>query len=106
MIEIITGFIAAKAGAMAGLGVIGLIVSFLLKKFVTAEAMASVGAWFEKAGYYFGKVGTVGLSHWKWTKPIWNNLIEPYIVVLVEQVARFFMGFVKGLQSDNPSTKE
>lgn len=106
MIEIITAYVASKGLAIAGVGIIGLILNFLLKRFVTEGALAAVGDYLEKGGYYVGKVCTLGLSHWRYTKPVWNNVIEPYVVLFVEKLARIIIGLVKGLQSDNPSTKE
>ena len=90
----------------AGLGIGGLLISLLMKKFVTKAFLADLGDWFEAGGYYLGKICTVGLSHWKYTKPLWNNIVEPYVVLIVKQLDRFVTGLTKGLLSDNPSAKE
>ena len=106
LLPILAKVAGVKVTTWAGLGIVGVVVSFLLKKYITASFLAVVGDTFEAGGFYFGKIVTGGLSHWRWTKPIWNNLVEPYVLVLVEQAARIFVGLSKGLQSDNPSTKE
>ena len=106
MIEVITGFFAAKGAILAGAGVIGLVLNFILKKFITERQLAAAGDWFESAGYYVGKICTAGLSHWTYTKPIWNNIVEPYVIAIVMQLNRVVTGIVKGLQSDNPSVKK
>ena len=90
----------------AGFGLVGLAINFALKKWMTADNLESVGDLFQKGGFYFGKICTLGLSHWKYTKPLWNNILEPYVILIVLQIDRLVSGIVEGLQSDNPSTKE
>jgi len=55
-----------------------------------------------KAFYWLGKVITLGLSEWKWTKKFWNTVIEPWFIDLIENsVETMVSGFVSGLRVDN-----
>ena len=48
-----------------------------------------------------GKVMTLGLSKWKFTKGIWNKTIEPWFVDLLDNfVGSAVRGFIKGLRVD------
>ncbi len=106
MFEVLTAFLVAKGTFIAGAGVLGLVLNFILKKFVTQGRLDDLGSAIEDGGYYVGKWATLGLSHWPYTKPVWNNIIEPYVVMFVKTLNQFVTGIVKGLQSDNPSTKQ
>ena len=59
-------------------------------------------SWVEKGSYWAGKVITLNLSSWKWTKGIWQKTLEPYVVDLVDNTCGAFVsGFIKGLRSDD-----
>lgn len=106
MFEIITGFLAAKGLMIAGVGVIGVALNFLLKRFMTVGRMDWIGKQIESFGYGIGVIITAGLSKWPYTSKFWNVIIEPYIVLIVLQMKNLFVGLAKGLESDNPSLKE
>ncbi len=103
--ELITGFLAAKGLVLAGAGIIGVILSFLIKKFVTQGVIDSIGVRFEQAGYGIGLLVTVGLAKWKYTKRFWNNILEPPLILVAEQFKQLVTGFIRGLRSDNPVAK-
>ncbi len=103
--ELITGFLAAKGLAIAGVGIVGIILSFLIKKFLTQGVIDSVGVKFEQIGYGMGLIVTVGLAKWKYTKKFWNNVLEPPLILVAEQLKQLVVGFIRGLRSDNPVTK-
>ncbi len=102
---LITGFLAAKGLAIAGAGIGGLILSYLLKKFVTQGVIDDVGIKIEKIGYGIGLAATLGLAKWKYTKRFWNNILEPPLILVAEQFKQLVVGFIRGLRSDNPVTK-
>ncbi len=58
--------------------------------------------WFKAAGKGIGVTITLGAASWKWTKPIWNKTIEPFIIdlILYGGIA-FFQGLILGMKSDN-----
>ncbi len=103
--ELITGFLAAKGLAIAGVGIAGFILSFLIKKFVTQGVIDNVGVKLEKVGYGVGVAATLGLAKWKYTKRFWNNVLEPPLILIAEQFKQLVTGFIRGLRSDNPLAK-
>ncbi len=103
--ELITGFLAAKGLAIAGVGIVGFILSFIIKKFVTQGVIDSIGVKFEKAGFGIGVLVTAGLAKWPYTKKFWNNVLEPPLILVAEQLKQLVVGFIRGLRSDNSVTK-
>ena len=58
-------------------------------------------SWVETGAYWAGKMLTLGMGSWKWTKGIWNKTVEPYLIDLVDNTAGAAVeGFIKGLRSD------
>ena len=89
-------FITNNAGLLAG-GTGGGIALYILKKVPNNE----ICAWVESICYTMGKVMTLGLSKWKFTKNIWNKTIEPWFVDLIDNfVGSAVRGFIKGLRAD------
>lgn len=101
----ITAFLINNGLAIAGAGIAGAAISFLIKKFVTQGVLDEIGDAAEWAGHKVGVGVTLGLAKWKYTKKLWNNVLEPPLILVVEQLKRFFVGVIKGLRSDNPITK-
>ena len=90
--------VGIKAAAYAGAGVAGIGVAWALKKIPNATIKAKVGRFM----YGLGVTVTLGLSKWKWTKGIWNKVVEPYFIDLVDNVAVTGLGkFIEGMRSDN-----
>ena len=89
-------FITNNVGLLAG-GTGGGIVLYMLKKVPNKE----ICAWVESICYTAGKVMTLGLSKWKFTKNIWNKTVEPYFIDLLDNfVGSAVRGFIKGLRVD------
>ena len=96
MFDVASGFVTNNSTMLMGGGVTGLVL-WVLKK-VPNEQIANIVS---TACYGVGKIMTGGLSHWKWTKGMWNKTIEPYFIDLVENTAGAAVnGFIKGLRSD------
>lgn len=50
-----------------------------------------------------GKGMTLGLSSWKWSKPFWNSVIEPWFIDIIENTVKAAVdGIIEGLRVDNP----
>ena len=80
---------------MGGTG--GGIVLYILKKVPNKQ----ICAWVESICYNAGKVMTLGLSKWKFSKNIWNKTVEPYFIDLLDNfVGSAVRGLIKGLRVD------
>ena len=96
-------WIIAKLGMgavqYAGMGLVGLIIAWILKRLPNDVIKAKLGAFF----YGAWVTCSLGLAKWKFTKRFWNKLIEHWFIdfidnILVNSIARF----VEGLRADNP----
>lgn len=104
MFESILAWIMNNIFAIIGVAGIGGLLGIILKKYVTGKAVDKIGALCYEAGYYIGRIVTLGLATWKYTKPVWNKIIEPYVILLLKSTLKELLcGLVKGLESDNPS---
>jgi len=100
--EVIFGFILNNIWSLFGVAGIGGLLSLLLKKYVTDEVMAGFAFLFYRLGRGIGITVTLGLAKWKWTKGVWNNILEPYVIILVRGILMNLLnGIVSGLESDN-----
>jgi len=92
------------SGAVMGLGAI---LSFSLKRWIKASQIKALGDKVQKFSYYCGRISTLGLAKWKYTKPFWNNILEGYVILILKEVlSRMIIGLIKGLESDNKSLKD
>ena len=58
-------------------------------------------SWVETGSYWAGKMITLNLGSWRFSKRIWNSTVEPYLIDLVDNTAGAAVeGFIKGLRSD------
>lgn len=105
--ELILAFLGKHLGliiTLFGFAGVGGLLNWILKRFITEKFLDKIGEGIEKVGFGLGVLATVGLSKFKYTKGIWNKVIEPYVVILLKLVAKKLIGgLVKGLESDNPS---
>jgi len=93
--------------ALIGVGSLGTILSLLLKKLVTKKLLDSIGNIINIFFYELGVICTLGLTKVKFLKGLWNNVFEPYVVILLRTTLMNILdGFIKGLESDNKDTKE
>ena len=98
MLATLTALATKKVAVYAGMGVAGGAVAFALKKVPNNVLKAKFGMFMYKAGI----VCTLGLAKWKFTKGIWNKVIEPWVVDAIDNiVANGISEFVRGLRSDN-----
>lgn len=91
IISIFTPEVLTWLGGIAGALIGGRVLKWLLEKTKIAE---HAGTW----GYNLGRLITLNLAGWKYTKKYWNKTIEPYVIIVLD---RFIGGIVKGLKSDN-----
>ena len=101
MLETILGFFT---GGNLIIGLIVVIVGYIMKKINNSwlrKFRIPVQALFRG----FGVVCTLGLSKWKWTAPVWNKTLEPFVVDLIDNVWHILegipAGFIEGLHTDN-----
>lgn len=82
-----------------GAGSIGVVVvGWVLKRIPNDSIQKKVGRAFEKIGV----ICTLGLSKWKFSAPIWNKVVEPWVIDFLENtVSAAVQGFIRGLRSDN-----
>ena len=93
--------------ALIGVTGLGAILSLLLKKLVTKKLLDSIGSFINKFFYGLGVACTLGLAKVKFLKGLWNNVFEPYVVILLRTIIiNALEGLVSGMESDNKDTKD
>lgn len=98
MISYLTATLTTKVAAYAGMGLAGMVAAYVLKKIPNAQIKAKFGLLM----YGLGVTCTLGLAKWKFTKSVWNKVIEPWIVDAIDNiVGHGIKEFVRGLRSDN-----
>lgn len=86
---------------------IGVGLNFILKKYVTSEFLEKIGTGISKFAKGLGIAVTLGLSKIPYLKILWNNTIEPYVILVLDiAIKSFLTGFIQGMETDNKSTKE
>ena len=97
MLDSVLGFLGENTGLVVG-GGSSAIVLWVLKKIPNEHICSVIETSFES----IGRVMTLGLNKWKFTKNVWNKTIEPWFIDLVDNVfGSMIRGFIKGLRSDN-----
>ena len=98
MVEWVLAKVGLNAVSYAGVGLLGLAVAWGLKRVPNDALKAKLGAFM----YGAGVTCTLGLAKWKWTKGIWNKVVEPWVVDAVDNIlVTGISKFVEGLRSDN-----
>jgi len=98
MVEIITSFALKYALELAFGTASAAIITWILKKIPTAKARQWIYTVFFKIGV---KISAF-FAHWKFTKSIWNNSLEPWIIGFVDMIfGAIISGLFDGLRSDN-----
>ena len=91
----------------ASVTLFGILLNLILKKFVTSKNIAKWGQAVEKVFFGIGTACTLGLSKIKYVKDVWNNIVEPYVVIVLRTIImNMFSGFIRGLETDKPSFKK
>ena len=97
MLDSVLGVLGNNSGLLMGGGSTA-IVLWVLKK-IPNEHICSI---IETACESIGRVLTLNLSKWSWTKGVWNKTIAPYFIDLMENIfGSIVKGFIKGLRIDN-----
>ena len=90
--------VGLEAVSYAGMGLAGIAVAWGLKRIPNDALKAKFGALM----YGAGVTCTLGLAKWKFTKRVWNKVVEPWIVDAVDNIlVTGISKFVEGLRSDN-----
>ncbi len=98
MIEMITAKLGVKAAAYAGAGIAGVVVAWGLKRIPNSTLKAKFGVFM----YGAGVACTLGLSKFKWTKGVWNKVIEPWVIDAIDNIIGHGINkFVEGMRSDD-----
>ena len=92
-------YVKAVAGAETmWAGIATVVLLYVFKKTPNENIQAAVGG----VAYRLGVVSTLGLSKFKFSAPLWNNIIEPWCVDLIDNtVGTFTAKFIEGLRSDD-----
>ena len=97
MFDSLIGLASGNSGLLMGGGTAGIIL-FVLKK-VPNDQLANMVETFAET---CGKVITLGLGKWSFSKKFCNGTIEPWFIDLFDNVmGGLIRGFIKGLRSDN-----
>ncbi len=95
VLDAIKGLVTSSS-IWAGIGV--LVIGYILKRIPNDWIQTVVG----KFAYGLGIAMTLGLSKYKFTKPFWAGLIEPYVIDLIDNtIGTFTKKFIDGLRSDD-----
>ena len=98
MLEMIAAKLTGKAVAYAGGGIAVIASGWLLKRIPNKTIKAKVGLWM----YGLGVTVTLGMAKWKYTKSIWNKVVEKYFIDLIDNVLVTGLAkFIEGMRSDN-----
>ena len=90
-------FLFSNVGLLGGGGATA-VVLWALKKIPNEKIYDLVEKVFES----IGRICTLNLSRWNFTKKYWNSTIEPYLIDLIDNtVGAAVNGLIKGLKSDN-----
>lgn len=78
-------------------GIVTVVLGYILKRIPNEKIQAVVG----KFAYGLGVLITLGLSKYKFTKPFWQSIIEPWFIDLFDNtIGTFTRKFIEGLRSD------
>ena len=78
--------------------IVGIILLAVLKRIPNEKLRKAASG----MGYKLGRMTTLGLASWKWTKNKWNRWMEPYVIDTIDHVFMGFLdGMIMGLRADN-----
>ena len=97
MIDSLTAFVTSKAALYTSAGALGVGLAWVLKKIPNDTIKDKVG----KLMYVAGVACTLGLAKWSLTKKVWNKVVEPWFIDLLDNVVVTGLNkFIEGLRSD------
>lgn len=103
----ITGILGTFKNAITAVGTSGslwvgltiVVLAWLFKTIPNEKIYGTVEKLFTK----LGTICTLGLCKFKYTAPLWNKYIEPWVIDFIDNtVGAAVRGFIAGLRSDNP----
>jgi hypothetical protein len=98
--SIITEFIAGN-WQIATITIVAYLVGIVLKS-IPDEKISEAG---DKIGAKAGKVVTLNVANWPYIGKLWNVTVEPLVIDILKDLSIFitniYVGFIKGLKSDN-----
>ena len=98
MFELLVAKLGSEIAAYASVGIARTIAAWVLKKIPNNVLKAKFGALM----YGAGVACSLGLAKFKWTKGIWNKVIEPWVIDAIDNIVVSGVSkFVEGLRSDN-----
>lgn len=79
-------------------GISALVLAYVFKAIPNQKIYDFVDALF----YRLGVVMTLGLGKWKWSAPVWQTVVEPWIVDLIQNtIGAAVNAWIRGIRSDN-----
>ena len=97
MLATLTALATKKVAVYAGMGVAGAVTAFVLKKIPNEKICAFVEKTFESVG----RVCTLNLARWDWSKKYWGT-VEAWLIDAIDNIfGSIVRGLIKGLKSDN-----
>ena len=107
MNEILQLILSNGFSIAAIVSILGLVLNFLLKRYVTDENIESWGIWVKGFFRGVGIACTLGLSKIPYVKNVWNNVLEAYVIIILRMaILNMLEGFITGLETDQPSNKK
>lgn len=98
MVSALQAFALSKITILVGGSIAVFLAGWVLKKIPNARIKAAVGKFF----YGVGVTITLGLAKWKYTAPVWNKVIEPWVIDLIDNVVgEAVKQLINGMRVDN-----
>ena len=97
MIDSLTALMTNQVAVYSGAGAVGVGLAWVLKKIPNDTIKDKVG----KVMYGVGVTCTLGMSKWKMTRNVWNKVVEPWFIDLLDNViVTGLKKFISGVRSD------
>lgn len=98
MIEMVTAFVNQQILTYIGASLAVVIATWILKKIPTEKIRTAI----YKAFFEVGAIISRFFNNWKYTRKIWENTLEPWLIGFLDMVFVSTMkGLFDGLRSDN-----
>lgn len=95
--ELIKSFLASQGLVYAAGSIGAIVIAWILKKIPNNKIKLVFG----RLMYGLGVALTLGLSKWKLTSTLWNKVIEPWFIDIIDNVIGHGINeFIRGLRSD------
>ena len=105
--EFLTGILGSVGGTSAIVALLGVIINWVLKNYVTEDQIQALGDLVERWATTLFRVVTLNLARLPVIGAVWNNTLESVFITVIDTVlVRFLKGLKAGLLSDNDSYKD